>query len=151
MPPANGIFYSLSSALCLRTCIPRFYCSLYGFLKYPDGLYLCFDHLCEPRSFYVLYSIGVTLDKNSNKITSSKSRSELKGNALKKWESTLNLRVHAHGCDVELIMKASCKSNCPLGGNSSCFCDLLFYLEYYPSGISMIWWHCTTSYEFLLV
>ena len=25
---------------------------------------------------------------------------------MKKWESTLNLRVHAHGYDVELIMKA---------------------------------------------
>ena len=29
--------------------------------------------------------------------------------ALKKWESTLNLCVHAHGYDVELIMKSSHK------------------------------------------
>ena len=33
----------------------------------------------------------------------------MKGKALMKWESTLNLRVHAHGYDVELIMKASRK------------------------------------------
>ena len=43
----------------------------------------------------------------------------MKGNALKKWESTLNLCVHAHGYDVELIMKAPCNDNYPLGRNSS--------------------------------
>ena len=37
----------------------------------------------------------------------------MKGNALKKWESTVDLRVHAHGYDVELIMKASSKNNKP--------------------------------------
>ena len=31
--------------------------------------------------------------------------------ALEKWESTLNLCVHAHGPDVELIMEASCNNN----------------------------------------
>ena len=35
----------------------------------------------------------------------------MKGYALKKWESTLNLCVHAHGPDVELIMEASCNNN----------------------------------------
>ena len=59
-------------------------------------------------------------DNNSNKTTSSKQRSELKGDTLKKWESTLNLCVHAHGYDVELIMKASCNDNNPQGINSSC-------------------------------
>src|SRR3954468_3103122 len=44
----------------------------------------------------------------------------MKGNALKKWESTLNLCVHAHGYDVELIMKAPCNDNYSLGINSSC-------------------------------
>ena len=34
-------------------------------------------------------------------------------NALKKWASTLNLRVHAHGYDVEPIMKAPCNDNYP--------------------------------------
>ena len=47
----------------------------------------------------------------------------MKGNALKKWESTLNLCVHAHGYDVELIMKASCNDNYLLGINSSCIYD----------------------------
>src|SRR3954467_3475784 len=57
--------------------------------------------------------------KNSNKTTSSKSRSELNGDTLKKWESTLNLRVHAHGYDVELIMKAPCNDNYPFRISSS--------------------------------
>ena len=35
----------------------------------------------------------------------------MEGYALKKWESTLNLCVHAHGPDVELIMEASCSNN----------------------------------------
>src|SRR3954470_10050275 len=39
----------------------------------------------------------------------------MKGNALKKWESTLDLCVHAHGYDVELIIKASCNENYLLG------------------------------------
>src|SRR4051812_17912652 len=47
----------------------------------------------------------------------------MKGNALKKWESALDLRVHAHGYNVELIMKAPCNDNNPLGINSSCIYD----------------------------
>ena len=47
----------------------------------------------------------------------------MKGSALKKWELTLNLRVHAHGYDVELIMKAPCNDDYPLGINSSCTND----------------------------
>ena len=38
----------------------------------------------------------------------------MKGFALEKWESTLNLCVHAHGPDVELIMEVSCDNNNPL-------------------------------------
>ena len=38
----------------------------------------------------------------------------MKGNALKKWESTLNLCVHAHGYDVELIMKLLVTTIIPL-------------------------------------
>jgi hypothetical protein len=34
----------------------------------------------------------------------------MKGYVSKKWESTLILCVLAHGLDVELIMKASCKN-----------------------------------------
>ena len=40
--------------------------------------------------------------------------------ALEKLESTLNLCVHAHGPDVELIMEASCYNNNPPLINSSC-------------------------------
>src|ERR1041385_3221793 len=56
----------------------------------------------------------------------------MKGYALKKWESTLNLCVHAHGYYVELVMKASCKSNCPLGINY--VASMIFHstFEYYP-------------------
>ena len=32
-------------------------------------------------------------------------------------------RVRAHGYNVEFIMKASCKDNCPLGIKSSCIYD----------------------------
>ena len=35
----------------------------------------------------------------------------MKGYALKKWESTLNLCAHAHGPDVELIKEAARKKN----------------------------------------
>src|SRR3954468_5822947 len=77
----------------------------------------------NPGNFYGSYSTGVTPDKNSNKTTSSKPRSELKGDTLKKWESTLDLCVHAHGYDVELIMKAPCNDKYPLGKNSSCTYD----------------------------
>ena len=46
----------------------------------------------------------------------------MEGCALEKWESTLNLCVHAHGPDVELIMEASCNNNNnnPLVISSSC-------------------------------
>ena len=35
----------------------------------------------------------------------------MEGHALRKWESTLNLCVHAHGQDVDHIMEASCNNN----------------------------------------
>ena len=43
----------------------------------------------------------------------------MKDYALEKWESTLNLCVHSHGYDVELIMKASRNDNYPLRISSS--------------------------------
>ena len=43
----------------------------------------------------------------------------MEGYALMKWESTLNLCVHAHGPDVELIMEASYYYNNPLVISSS--------------------------------
>lgn len=35
----------------------------------------------------------------------------MEGYALRKWESTLDLCVHAHGHDVDPIMEASCNNN----------------------------------------
>ena len=35
----------------------------------------------------------------------------MEGYALKKWESTLNLCVHAHGHDVDPIIEASYNNN----------------------------------------
>ena len=49
----------------------------------------------------------------------------MKGYALEKWESTLNLGVHAHGPDVELIMEAARKNNYFLGTSSSCIYELI--------------------------
>src|SRR3989337_2383427 len=48
----------------------------------------------------------------------------MKGYALK-WESTLNLCVHAHGPDVELIVEAARKNNYFLATNSSCIYELI--------------------------
>jgi hypothetical protein len=49
----------------------------------------------------------------------------MKGDALKKWESTLNLCVHAHGPDVELIMGAARKNKYFLGTSSTCTYELI--------------------------
>ena len=58
--------------------------------------------------------------------------------ALEKWESTLNLCVHAHGNDVDLIMGASCNNNNPLVVISTCiyvwsfatvFSTILFFFD----------------------
>ena len=49
----------------------------------------------------------------------------MKGYALKKWESTLNLCVYAHGPDVELIMEAARKNNYFLGTSSSCIHEFI--------------------------
>src|SRR3954469_21699496 len=55
----------------------------------------------------------------------------MRGYELKKWDSTLNLRVHAHGYYVELILRASCKGNYPLGINSAAPMILHSTFEYY--------------------
>ena len=50
----------------------------------------------------------------------------MEGYALKKWESTWNLCVHAHGHDVDPIMEASLKINYSLGISSSYIWDRVF-------------------------
>ena len=49
----------------------------------------------------------------------------MEGYALKKWESTLNLCVHAHGHDVDPIMEASYNNNFFLDIISSGICELI--------------------------
>ena len=50
----------------------------------------------------------------------------MEGYTLKKWESTMNLCVHAHGHDVDPIMEASCDNNYSFGISSSYIWDLAF-------------------------
>ena len=64
----------------------------------------------EPESFNESYSSGVSPDKFQH-YNSIESEKWMKGYALKKWESTLNLCVHALGPDVELIMEAARNNN----------------------------------------
>src|SRR3954471_5886021 len=80
--------------------------------------------------------------------TSSKSRSELKGNALKKWESTLNLCVHAHGPDVELIMKAHCNDNYPLDIHSYYIYDW-FPCDHGSDHDILLWFNFSNNVEHL--
>src|SRR3954464_1841737 len=86
--------------------------------------------------------------KISNKTTSSKPRSKLKGDTLKKWESTLNLRVRAHGYDVELIMKASCNDSYPFGINSSCIYDW-FPCDHGSDHDILLWFNFSNNVEHL--
>ena len=58
----------------------------------------------------------------------------MEGCALEKWESTLNLCVHAHGPDVELIMEASCYNNNPLVISSS-----RIYIWSFATMVPTIW------------
>ena len=55
----------------------------------------------------------------------------MKGYALKKWESTLNPCVHAHGPDVELILEAAHthKNNYFFGTSSSCIHESILYIR----------------------
>ena len=50
----------------------------------------------------------------------------MEGYALRKWESTLNLCVHAHEHDVDPIMEASCNNNYFLE-NIIWICELIIY------------------------
>ena len=55
----------------------------------------------------------------------------MKDYALNKWESTLSPCVHAHGHDVDLIVKASLKLNYSLGISSSYIWDLAFFQSWF--------------------
>ena len=71
-----------------------------------------------------------------------------KGYELQKWESTLNLCVHAHGHDVELIMEASWNNNNPL------FDKFILYLclvlcHRGPDQIVLLWSHFSDKLKYL--
>ena len=72
-----------------------------------------FPKLSEPESFHKSYPSGVLPD-NFLAYNFFEDEKSMKGYALEKWESTLNLCVHAHGHDVALITKASLKLIIPL-------------------------------------
>ena len=57
----------------------------------------------ETSTSHTLLVLQQTMIQHNNFIEIEK---WMKGNALKKWESTLNLCVHAHGYDVELIISS---------------------------------------------
>ena len=57
----------------------------------------------ETSTGHTLLVLRQTMIQHNNFIEIEK---WMKGNALKKWESTLNLCVHAHGYDVELIISS---------------------------------------------
>ena len=96
------------------------------FLRYPMGWTNAFPTLCKPESFHESYSPGDLPDKISTL------------QLHRKWEVNDRLRigevgvdlelcVHAHGNDIELIMGASHNSNYPLVTNSSYIYGLMIY------------------------
>ena len=74
------------------------------------GWTYAFLNLCEPESFHGSYSSSNSPGRFRH-WNHFYLEQLMKGYALKKWESTLNLCVHAHGHDVDPIMEASCNNN----------------------------------------
>ena len=74
------------------------------------GWTYAFHNPYEPEISDDSYSSGVSPDKFQH-YNSIESKKWMKDYALKKWESTLNLCVHAHGPDVELITEVARKNN----------------------------------------
>ena len=132
MPPANGIFYSVSSAFYFRTCIPYFcYASCcIASLNIPmGGIYTSI--ICKNPETLTGHTLLVLCQIKLHHDNLIESEKYVKVYALKKWESTLNLPVRAHGYYVELIVRSSCKGNYPLDINSSAPMILHSTFEYY--------------------
>ena len=77
------------------------------------GWTYAFPNPCELERD-VIHALLVLHQLNLSHYKFFKNEEWTKDYALKKWESTLNLCVHAHGPDVELIMEAARKNNYPL-------------------------------------
>jgi len=84
------------------------------------GWTYAFSKPCEPESLHESYSSVASLDKISH-YNFFEDEKWMESCALEKWESTLSLRVHVHGPDVELIMEASCKTFNQLDNSSGVF------------------------------
>ena len=100
---------------------------------------------CEPESFHGSYSSGVSSDKFSILKLSLKEK-RMERNALKKWESTLSIYVHAHGNDVILIMEASHKNNYPLVNKPSGILDPIL-CNYGSDHVVLVWYVLEKSFE----
>ena len=105
------------------------------------------SNLCEPRNFYVSYSTGVMPDKISTIWLHLK------------WEVNerlcigevgvdLELCVHAHGHDVELIMEASCNNNNPLVITSSVI-YIWSFATVVPTLIVLLWFNFSDKWKYL--
>ena len=85
----------------------------YRSVKCPYGLCLCLRYLREPKNFYRSLTTGVTPDEFSTFQLHLK-REVNEGLCIEEVGVNLELCVHAHGPDVELIMEAARKNNSPL-------------------------------------
>ena len=72
------------------------------------GWAYAFPNPCELES-YASYTLLVFLQVKIQRYNFFEYGKWMESCALEKWESTLNLCVHAHGPDVELILEASFK------------------------------------------
>ena len=103
IPSVNCIICFDSDTLLLNSYLLLGWC-LYRFVKMPRWVELMPSIIRV--NLRVLMSLTLLVLRQINLLHYNFFENEewMKGYALKKWESTLNLCVHAHGHDVELIM-----------------------------------------------
>ena len=105
------------------------------------GWTYAFPNPCEPERLHGSYLSGIAPGKNFQQLMSfSKYERWMEGYALRKWESTLNLCVHAHGHDVDPIMVASCNNNYFLDIGSSSI-HVWSFATVVPTMIVLLWFH----------
>ena len=124
LPSVNCIIYFDSDTLLLNSYLLLGWW-LYRFVKMPRWVELMPSIIrVNPR---VLMSLTLLVLRQINLLYFNffENKEWMKGYALKKWESTLNLCVHAHGPDVELIMEVAHKNNYFFGTSSSCIYELI--------------------------
>ena len=82
--------------------------------------------MCELESFHESYSSGILPDKIST-LQLHRTREVNERLCIGEVGVDLELCVHAHGHDVDLVMEASRNNNYPLDIITSYFWDLVFY------------------------